>query len=216
MPNNCYFETKIAGPEKAVQEFIQMLQWTGPFARNGLGRVFSFDLTVPPEIVKDPHSENISVVGQGDCANSVKNAILDSKPFSLMSETARLGLAVEIYSSDPENFFQEHILACKGNLMINESVHYEEYMIEGSSESYIQEIMEEKGLTREELMVQVNDNGDYCIGGYENFGEFQDLFAYLDIQAERKPALAERIQSAASRAGETSGENKGREPERMD
>jgi len=47
MPNMCAIDIKIAGKEEAVQEMVQMLSRTGPFAPGGLiglGRVFHFNL----------------------------------------------------------------------------------------------------------------------------------------------------------------------------
>lgn len=36
MANNCYFDMKIVGTEKNIQEFIQMMKWQGPYKNNGL------------------------------------------------------------------------------------------------------------------------------------------------------------------------------------
>lgn len=202
MANNCYFEMKIAGEEPAVQEFIQMLQRKGEFTNNGLGRVFSFDILNPDHPERDPVSGGIALVGAGDCAWSIKSALQDWEPRNLMSETERLGLVVEAYSSEPGLCFQEHVLCDKGKMIIEDCVDYEEHWIEGADEMYIQEVMEEKGLTREELMSKLNHNGDYTEGGFEDFGEFDDLFKYLELS--RKPALDAVISDAGARA---SGQN---------
>lgn len=196
MANNCYFQMKIAGPEKAVEEFIRMLRHEGP--GYGLGRVFSFDLTCPGEVQRDPQTGNIAIEGAGDCAWSLKSSLLEWSPCSLLSETERLGLAVEAYSSEPGCRFQEHILVYKDQELIHDCVDYTEHWIEGAEETYIQEVMEEYGLTREQLMEQVNDNGDFTVGGFENFADFEDLFGYFE--PEKKPSLADRIASAESRA----------------
>ncbi len=208
MANNCYFEMKIAGEEKAVQEFIQMLKWEGPFQECGLGRVYSFDVD-PTLSEKDPKgSSNITAFGAGDCAWSIKSALLDWKPYSLVGEAARLGLVVEAYSSEPGLCFQEHILVNKDNLITNDVVDYEEYWIEGADESYINELLDDLNLTREELMSGVNVNGDYCIGGFDNFGDFEDLFSYLE--PARQP-LQEKILDATRKSSSTGTFNKEKE-----
>lgn len=209
MANNCYFEMKIAGEEKAVEEFVQMLRWEGPFKQSGLGRVYSFDVDLSLA-EKDPDGRPfISVQGQGDCAWSIKTAMIDTKRHPLLEEIKRLGLAVEAYSSEPGVGFQEHYLIVKDEVLIDECVDYEEHWIEGAEESYIQQVMEEHTLTREELMGKVNDSGDYCIGGYDDFGDFDDLFSKLEW--ERKPALDDVIQDANNRAA--GNKDNGREPE---
>ena len=196
MANNCYFEMKIAGPEASVQECVKMLRHEGPYLNGGLGRVFSFDVIDEPE--KDPATGNIAIHGAGDCAWSIKSAIIEWSPFNLENVSERLGLVIEAYSSEPGCRFQEHVLVTQGNIEINECVDYDEHLIEGAEESYIQQVMEEYNLTREELMSKVNDNGDFCVGGYENFGDFEDLFAYFE--PEQKPSLSAQISSAESRA----------------
>ena len=215
MANNCYFEMKIAGPEKAVEEFIRMLQHKGP--GYGLGRVFSFDPIFPNKVERDPATGNIAIEGAGDCAWSLKTSLLDWSPHSLLSETERLGLVVEAYSSEPGLCFQEHILVVRDELKIDECVDYEEYSIDGAKEEYIQDVMEEYKLTREQLMEKVNDNGDFTVGGYENFGDFEDLFRYFEpeLKTDLKLSLSDRIASAKSRSAariEPVGE-KGREAE---
>jgi len=197
MANNCYFEMKVAGPAAAVEEFLQRLQWKEPYAQEGIGRVFSFDIPNPDEVEKDPATGHIATWGSGDCAWSLRTAVLEIPSRSLVSESERLGLVVEAFSSEPGCQFQEHILVAKGKVLENECVDYEEHWIDGASESYIQEVMKDHNLTRDELMSKLDHNGDFCVGGFDNFGEFEDLFPYF--KEERKPALASRIQQAESR-----------------
>lgn len=206
MANNCYFEMKIAGPEAAVNEFMQMLKWEGRFKHCGLGRTFSFDLTCPGEIERDPNSRDIAVVGAGDCAWSVLSSMKDrpGRERSLESETKRLGVAVEYFSSETGYRFQEHGIIVCGQVFEEDSVRYEEYMVEGNSPEAIDAICKEKGLTKEELMASVNHNGDYCVGGYENFGEYSDLFSALQAyraQDLSTRSLDEAILDAATKAG---------------
>lgn len=197
MANFCGYDMRIAGPVPAVQELVEMLQHKNP--PHVLGRVFSFDLD-ESLTEKDPlGGDFISVQGFGDCANSVHTSMCIGSGYDhiLEDETKRLGLVVEVYSSDPDNFFQEHLLFDKGFTEIDETVHYEEYVIDGASEEFIQDLLQEKNITREELMAQVNHNGEYCVGGFEDYCEFKDLFSYFE--GREKPSLASQISKAAEK-----------------
>lgn len=183
MANNCFFQMKIAGEQQAVQEFVDMLQGKGPPGHSCMGRVYSFDLSEEPPINDPQNSQRIAVEGQGDCAWSVLTAMIEENytGLTLESETKRLNLAVEVYSSEPGFKFQEHFLICNGNILINECIDYEEHFVEGMDGDKLQEFLKQTGLTKDELLKKVNVNGDYCIGGFrEDFGQFKDLFPFLD------------------------------------
>lgn len=204
MANNCYFEMKIAGREEAVNELVEMLQYKGRFKEIGLGRVYSFDAEEPVHMT--PGSQFVSVMGYGDCAWSILCAMQaeyrKGLP-SLESETERLGLVVEAFSSEPGCCFQEHILIDKGEPVWEECVDYEEHWISGMTEEEITDLCEEHNITRELLMKSLNDNGDYCVGGFEeDFGNFEDLSVYFKPELEHSnPSLDDKISSAAQRAG---------------
>lgn len=209
MANNCYFEMKIAGKEENVNELVEMLQWKGRFENDGLGRVYSFDVN---DIESDiPGTQLVSVNGAGDCAWSVLTAMCaeyrKDAP-SLESETKRLGLVVEVFSSEPGCCFQEHYLIDKGEPILEECVDYLEYWVEGMNEEEINELCEEKEISREKLMSSLNDNGDYCIGGFgDEFGNCEDLFSYFEPEL-RKPAPTKNLNdmiSAAERKAEMNG-----------
>ena len=122
MANSCYFLMKIAGREDQVQEFLRMLQWTGPYENSGLGWVYSFEVD-EDTLMHSPKDKNIiSLEGQGDCAWSLKTALQDFAIRPLLQETQRLGLMVEAYSSEPGLEFQEHILIDRGTLLLEDGV----------------------------------------------------------------------------------------------
>lgn len=197
MANNCALDMRIAGREESVQELVKMLRWESPYQELGMGRVYSFDLD-PSLVDHDPGGSGfVSVQGFGDCAWSFKTAILDWSGRSFLDETKRLGVVVEVFTSEPGIGFQEHVLIDKGQVITDDCVDYEEHLIEGVEEWYIEEVCQEHGLTREELMSQVNDNGEYTVGGFEDYCDFDDLFAYLE--PERKPPLEAQIAAAAAR-----------------
>lgn len=198
MANNCLFDMKITGPEEAVRELVSMLKDEHPTA--SIGRVFSFD--VDEELTeRAPGKPNIiSVTGIGDCAWSMYSSMRDGlgrvKPLDSVVEN--LGLAVEAYSSEPGIGFQEHLLIVKGDVKIDDCVDYEEHLIDGASEEYINKLLEEKHLTREELMSQVNCNGELCFGGFDNYGDFSDLFQYFP--EKEKASLDQKIAQANEKA----------------
>ena len=167
MANCCYFTMKIAGKPEQVNQFANQLN-------TGFGRVYSFETDLLT-IEKDscPRSDLISVIGQGDCAWSISTAMPN-----LLEVSERLGLCIEVFSSEPGNGFQEHYIYDKGSLLVDECVDYCEYWVSGYGEEEIQELLEELEITREELFSKLNEDEDYCIGGFEDFGDFQDLFLY--------------------------------------
>jgi hypothetical protein len=170
---------KITGQAKGVKEFIRMLQWKDEFEYNGLGRVFEFSFETE-DIDKKREDEIVSVVGFGDCAWSVLCSMMaeyrGANP-SLESESERLGLVVEVYSSEPGCQFQEHMLFNKGDVVINECVDYEEHWI--WEFDTIEEYNDEYETNFTEDMV--DDNGNICIGGFgDTYGDFEDHMQYFN------------------------------------
>lgn len=198
MANNCLFDMKIAGPEENVHLLVSMLKNQHPTA--SIGRVFLFDVDEALTERAPGNPNIISITGYGDCAWSIKSAMRDGLGcVSPLDDVAlQLGLAVEAFSSEPGCRFQEHLLIVKDNVEIDDHVDYEEHLIDGASESYINELLEEKHMTREWLMSHVNCNGKYCVGGFENYGEFSDLFQYFPER--EKSSLDAKIAQASEKA----------------
>lgn len=197
MANNCDFSMRITGGEAEIKELISMLRWEGDFKENGLGRVYSFD--VDSDVLPTDLADVYQVDGFGDCAWSVLTAMCteyrEGAP-SLESETKRLGLVVEVYSSEPGCQFQEHYLFVKGDVICSECVDYQEHWVEGhdSLDAY----NEENGTSFTEDMV--NENGDVCIGGFgDDYGVFEDVSEYFTPVHEKgldgKQPLEEVIKS---------------------
>lgn len=178
MANNCWYQMRIAGKKESVDQFIAMLSGKAP---TRLGRVFSVYTDEP--FTPYPGNKGIGYADiSGDCAWSIKESMLPgSNPsVTLATEAKRLGLAVEAYSSEPGNQFQEHVLINKGDILTFDCVDYQEHYVEDMSEKELAELCEERGLTKEELLSLVNDNGDYTVGGFgDDFANFADLSAYL-------------------------------------
>ena len=214
MPNNCYFKMRITGPEAGVCELADMIARTGRYSKedpmDGLGRVFSFEISELVPMKRDPKTGFVSIEGQGDCAWSVNLAMREWPPgtMTLESETKRLGLAVEYFSSENDLEFQEHGIIICGQAITDETVHYEEHFVEEMEPLELDELCEETGLTLEDIKKGTNVNGDFCIGGVENFGEYRDLFSLLKEHRALSyhPPLSERLQDASTRAADKSNE----------
>ena len=159
MANNCLFDWKIVGEENNVNEIISMMKWEGKFEENGLGRIYEIECTDE----SDNADGTISAYGYGDCAWSVLTAMRNygGREPSLESETERLGLKIEIYSSEPGCAFQEHVIIDNGKVVEEECVDYEEHWV--WEFDTIEEYNKEYGTNFTEDMV---DEGNIYIGGF--------------------------------------------------
>lgn len=188
MANNCLFEMKITGLPESVEEFLRLIRSEGEYKDDGLGRVSSDFL---PHLggyqIQKEGDEFVSYCGLGDCAWSLKHALLNTPFRNLYAETERLSLVVEAYGSEPGFCFQEHIVVCCGALIESETVDYTEYWLEGASDEQLAAWSKELGISVEEMRANANENGDYTVGGFgDDFGNFEDYDVLL------KDALAER------------------------
>lgn len=131
--------------------------------------------------------------------------MIDNGPTNMLTESERLNLVIEAYSSEPGMGFQEHYLIDSGEIVIEDEVDYSEnYAPDLSLEEKI-EIAEEHNVTVEELENMVNDDGDICFGGYgDDFANFEDLFVRLNAHSnsEKKIPLDEQLSNAQKRAAE--------------
>lgn len=172
MANNCCYDMRITGRKENVNEFIRMMKWEDEYAICGLGRVFSC-YSHEPEVIE---GDIVYVDVFGDCAWSVSTAMMAraGREHSLESETERLGIIVEVYSSEPGCCFQEHYLINKGWIEIDECVDYEEHWVEefDSIEAYNEEF--DTNFTED----MIDENGNVCIGGFgDDYGYFQSFEA---------------------------------------
>lgn len=195
MANSCSFDLKVCGQEDAVLEFIRAL--VGDSQEGGfswVGQVYSFESEKWMTEKNENHPGMVTMGGVGSCPYSLKYAMRDGdgyEPLEVISK--RLGLVVEVFSSEPDEGFQEHLLVNQGEVLIDECVDYEEHFVEGMDEDAVAALAEDKGLTYEELMEQVNCNGEFCVGGIEDYAEFRNLFTCFEEKAQ---SLDEKIQDA--------------------
>ena len=196
MANNCDFSMRITGGEAEIKELISMLRWEGKFKDSGLGRIYSF--YVDEDILPTSLADIYQVDGYGDCAWSVLTAMqyYNGRTPCLESETDRLGLVVELFSSEPGCQFQEHILIAKGVVCIEDCVDYEEHWVDNydSLEAYNKD--NETDFTEDMV-----DDGCVRIGGFgDSYGcflEVEDLEEYFspEFDVERRAALDTVISS---------------------
>lgn len=204
MANICSFDMRITGKEEAIKEFASMLRWEGKFEHAGLGRVYDFEPDIA-ELEETAVPGIYTVTGYGSCAWSVLTAMCEEyrkDAPSLESETERLGLVVEIYSSEPGCCFQEHYLIAKGDVITDECVDYEEHWI-GSS-SLLEEYNKQYGTAFTPDML--NEDGNIAIGGFgEQFGEYEDVTRFFS-EERLMPSLSSQIQTANGNANDTPNE----------
>lgn len=169
MANNCMVDMKISGKTKNVKELIKMLSWEGQYKNDGLGRVFECNYDEYDfEVAGD--EDIIGVTVFLDVAWSIKSAMRKNASRNLETETKKLNLVVEAYSSELGCQFQEHVLIDRGKVVIDDCVDYEEYWVQ--EYDTVDEFNAEYGTNFTEDMI--NDNGDVCIGGFGNqYGQFE-------------------------------------------
>lgn len=148
MANYCEFDMKITGRKENVLELVEMLKWQGKYEDDGLGKVYDC-WHEEMEMLSDGFA---TIQVAGNCAWSVLTAMRNYKGRtpSLESETERLGLAVEVFSSEPGMGFQEHCMIIKGEVIYDNCADYFE---------------------------KETEDGEYIgVGGYgKNYGNFAEI-----------------------------------------
>jgi hypothetical protein len=171
MANYCEYMMKITGRKEDVNELIEMMQWKGRYEDNGLGRIYD----CWAEDAEEFDDTFVSVYVNGNCAWSVLTAMRDynGRYPSLESETKRLCLVVEVYSSEPGMCFQEHCIIDKGEVVLDDCLDYEEHYI-GDFDT-IEEYNEEYGTDFTEDMIE--DEEYIYVGGFgDEYGRFKKIW----------------------------------------
>lgn len=169
MANDCYYNMRIVGKTANVEELIRMMNREKEFKNKGLGRVRSAYI-YESNIIKN----GIACYDlDGDCAWSVFSSMIDYD-IGLISETKRLRLAIEVYSSESGFAFQEHYIIAKGDIICEDVVDWNEFFIDKYlTDEELNSIADKANCTREEVMaIATEQDGRFEIGGFDNFGEF--------------------------------------------
>ena len=176
MANYCYYTMMATGEEENIDTLIKMLKWEGMFKDNGLGRIYEVCEMNRKEIADGL----VSVTLTGDCAWSVLTAMRDVdniKLFRSIEDASRqLDLIIEIFSEESGFGFQEHLLIVKGEVIVDDSVDYEEHYVEefDTIEQYNEEF--ETDFT-EDMIV----DGYIYIGGYgDDYCNFSNHLEYIN------------------------------------
>lgn len=154
------FDLKILGSKSSVEEMVTVMK--GDNQHTGWGRLLEFNVL---EFNETQFSGVYEAVCYGKCAISIKSSMRDDgvRYSSLEGESERLGLVVEGYSSSPDAYqFQEHVLIVRGDVVVDDCVHYDEYLIDGYAS--IEDFNERHGTMFTKDMV--NSDGKVCIGGF--------------------------------------------------
>lgn len=177
MANNCFYDMRITGKKKSVEEMIRIIQGVGEFKYDSIGRVFDCCIVDDEQLKSANEDDVVSVDVCGDCAWSIESSMLVNDSRNLLTETKRLNLVIEAYSSEPGIGFQEHILVALGAMYVDECVDYSAYWVQEFDT--LEEFNEEYGKNFTEDMV--NENGDVCIGGFgDDYGVYEDHIKYFE------------------------------------
>lgn len=164
MANECSFTMVITGRAANVREFLKTMR------RNWAYEVICED---EPELEDFAPDDIVSEYVEGFCKWSVLCAMRDEyRNPSVESESRKLNLFVEIYSTEIGCAFQEHVFIKKGEIVVDDCVDYNEIYV-GQYDS-IEEYNAANGTDFTQNMVE---DDLIIIGG---FGEEYNSFHSID------------------------------------
>lgn len=176
MANVCAFDMRVTGPERALNELVSMLRCEGTYENSGFTGVFQ------PIDVEEPEETDVSGIFEISCSGNCGWSILSSlqnyggRHPSLESEAERLGLVIEVFSYEPGEGLQEHVLIAKDKVIRDECETFYRAHI-GSCDNLVV-YNEEHGTDFTEDMI--NDDGYVCIGGFgDKYCDFIDASVYF-------------------------------------
>lgn len=182
MPNYCYYSMCVKGSKKNVEEFIKVMQADYNYSEKHftfdrhMFRVFS---AYADEVERDKGNVYSTVIN-GDCAWSVSTCMFEGNYYNslkerypdefrgttLLRESKRLKLNIEVYSEESGCCFQEHYVIMDGDLIVDECVEWEEYSLDEYETKEEAERELEITITDEEW----SDNEGYITrGGFDNW-----------------------------------------------
>jgi hypothetical protein len=179
---------RAVGTKENIEEFIKVMNAGYDYGTmefdydRHMFRVFE---AVSDEI--DEYDDGVfAVTINGYCAWSVRSCMFDDGYYgrikerysddfrgtTLLLESKKLGLNIEVFSEESGMCFQEHCMIDKGEVVIDECIDYEEHYI-GDFDT-IEEYNEEYGTNFTEDMIQ--DEEYIYIGGYgDEYGNFKNI-----------------------------------------
>lgn len=159
MPNYCDYDMKIVGHKDNIKELIQIMQYKHP--NYTMYRIFDADVY---------DEEDNAVYVSGDVAWSILSTMISPPPnrTTIIDQSKRLNLDVEIFSTEPGIGFQEHFIIKRGTIVVNECMEYLEYHFDPSE--YNADTYEEKfQMFCDEYYLnikqeQLNEDSNYIVG----------------------------------------------------
>lgn len=169
MANDCYYEMKVTGTKKSLDEFVRIIKCDYDYnsrtftADKHFYRVFEAEVD---DYVKQPNSPFYSVIITGFCAWSIMSCMREegyyytwhkthkaSRDTTLRQVSKQLHLAIDAFSSEPGCCFQEHVKYLNGKCLVDDCVDYYSVCIE--DEKDLEEF--NKSINGEYTMADVED-----------------------------------------------------------
>lgn len=184
MPNYCNYSMRAVGTKENIEEFIKVMNAGYDYRTmefdydRHMFRVFE---AVSDEI--DEYDDDIfAVTINGYCAWSVRSCMFDDGYYgrikerypddfrgtTLLLESKKLGLNIEVYSEESGMCFQEHYMIIDGELVRDECVDWSEYWVEEYETKEEAEEDLEIAITDEEWN-EAQSEGYFARGGFENW-----------------------------------------------
>ena len=169
MPNLCSYLLKVKGSKENCEKFHAIMEdYDLP---KHFWRVFEADIFNEEE-TEDGYVMEIG----GSCAWSVRSCMCKGvftyanehpdNGTSLLEQSLELGLEIEVYSEECGVGFMEHYHYKNGEELENECEDYTTFWWDRDEHSTFEEFCKEynlSGITENDL----NDNDEYCVGGFE-------------------------------------------------
>ena len=185
MANECIYTLKAAGTEEHVRELLDIMQYkkedTAMFAR-----IFSAE---EEGINSLTDGRTLLTIG-GDCAWSVYSCMFGgvltyyesaktSYPqlSTIPAESARLGLDIEIYSTEPGIGFAEHYRVINGEIILSQETPYYEAYWDKDEYPTFREFKEAHALSDNISEDDFDEDGWASIGGYDVQFELDKLIS---------------------------------------
>nr|DAP05375.1 MAG TPA: hypothetical protein [Caudoviricetes sp.] len=168
MANECSFSALITGRVENIREFLKTMR-----------RYWAYEVIYEdePELEDFAPDDIVSEYVEGFCKWSVLCVMRDKyRSPSIESESRKLGLFVEIYSTEIGCAFQEHVFIKKGEIAVDDCVDYNEIYV-GEYDS-IEEYNAANGTDFTQDMVE---DDFIIIGGFgEKYNNFHTIYDFKE------------------------------------
>lgn len=177
MANNCMFQMTIRGTNTNVEDFLKILCANNNAFSRPKGKQFYRVFSANKEEVNQNPDGSITAYVIGDCAWSVEHAMVDKKHNNpndantnieitdIETESGINNLYIEVYSKEPGNQFQEHMIFDKGKTSLIETADYAEYYWNKDSETF-EQFIKNNGLSDKITQDDIDADDTLRIGGF--------------------------------------------------